>query len=111
MYSENTQRLMNILQTGKGNAVKRKNLTALLGANDRTARHMIEDARREGVVICNDYDGAGYYIPTELNELVGQFRRSRAMANAINAQMGAIKRAIESIDQMTLYEVMKECQR
>lgn len=107
MYSESTQMVMNVLQAGKSNAVNRKDLTTLLGTTDRAARQMIEDARREGVVICNDYDGKGYYIPTELDELVRQFRRSRAMANAINAQIGAIKRAIEHIDQTTIYDLMK----
>lgn len=107
MYSESTLMLVDVLQAGKANAVKRKDLTDRLGTTDRAARQMIEDARREGVVICNDYDGKGYYIPTELDELVRQFRRSRAMANAINSQMWAIKKAIEHIDQNTIYDLMK----
>lgn len=108
MYSESTLFVIEALGKGKANAVKRKDLPGRFLTNDRDARQMIETARREGVVICNDYDGNGYYIPTELDELVRQFRRSRAMANAINAQIGAIKRAIEHRDQVTFYELMKE---
>ena len=107
MHSENTEKLLNILQKGKENAVKRGDMARLLGTDDRQARQYIEDARREGVVICNDYDGKGYYIPTKIEELVRQFRRSRAMATAINSQLWAIKKAIEHTDQITLYEIMK----
>lgn len=63
---------MNIIEyipEGYKNAISRKNLCIATGLNDRMIRKLIEEARRETIIISND-DGSGYWIfpenPTEI---------------------------------------------
>lgn len=79
---------MNIIEyipKGYKNAISRKNLCIATGLNDRIVRKLIEEARRETIIISNN-DGSGYWIypeePTEhekhlLNVFVKQ-QESRA---------------------------------
>ena len=71
---------MNIIEyipTGYKNAISRKNLCAITGLSDRIVRGLIEEARRETIIISNN-DGSGYWIypefPTEQEkELLKKF--------------------------------------
>ncbi len=62
---------MNIIEyipEGYKNAISRKNLCIATGLSDRVIRNLIEEARRETIIISNN-DGSGYWIfpenPTE----------------------------------------------
>ena len=62
---------MNIVEyipTGINNAISRKNLCKATGMSDRIVRRLVEEARRETIIISNN-DGSGYWIypenPTE----------------------------------------------
>ena len=62
---------MNIVEyipTGINNAISRKDLCAVTGLSDRIVRRLVEEARRETIIISNT-DGTGYWIypenPTE----------------------------------------------
>lgn len=55
---------MNIVEyipEGFENAISRKNLCAATGLSDRIVRRLIEEARRNTVIISND-DGTGYWL-------------------------------------------------
>ena len=79
---------MNIVEyipEGYENAISRKMLCAITGLNDRVVRNLIEEARRDTIIISNN-DGSGYWRfpdkPTEkekqlLNRYVKQ-QESRA---------------------------------
>lgn len=54
--------LLDYLGYGKANAVKRERLAALSGMDDRKMRDVIKLLREDGVLICNDGDGSGYYL-------------------------------------------------
>lgn len=60
--------ITNYIPTGYKNAISRKNLCAATGLSDRIVRGLIEEARRETIIISNN-DGSGYWLypefPTE----------------------------------------------
>ena len=62
---------MNIIEyipKGIENAISRKNLCIKTGLKDRVVRSLIEEARRETIIISNN-DGSGYWIyPDDPNE-------------------------------------------
>lgn len=61
-------KITDYIPTGSNNAISRKNLCAVTGLGDRIVRGLIEEARRETIIISNN-DGSGYWIypefPTE----------------------------------------------
>ena len=69
---------MNIIDhipKGYKNAISRKNLCALTNLNDRAVRELIEEARRNTIIISNN-DGSGYWRypndPTETEKIMLQ---------------------------------------
>lgn len=60
--------------------------------SDRQMRHYIEIARQEGLVIGNEQDGRGYYIPETLKELEITYRQNQSRALAILKQQKHIRR-------------------
>lgn len=46
---------------GVENAISRNNLCIVTGLKDRVVRELIEEARRETIIISN-YDGSGYWL-------------------------------------------------
>lgn len=106
--SESTERLVEILGSGKKNAVKRSELLSVYGGSDRQMRMAICKARLEGVCINNDQDGSGYYIPDRLDELEAQYRQTEARGKKILAQLKAIRHEIDTIrgkDQLKLSDI------
>jgi len=63
--------IVNFIPKGYKNAISRKDLCAVTGLGDRIVRGLIEEARRETIIISNN-DGSGYWIypenPTEQEE-------------------------------------------
>lgn len=63
-----TMNIIEYIPKGCANAISRKSLCIKTGLNDRVVRRLIEEARRETIIISND-DGSGYWIypdkPTE----------------------------------------------
>ena len=88
-------KISNLIPMGKKNAIKRDELLDRcvlfgLATNDRAMRSLIEDARKE-VVILNMQDGRGYFRPTkddlpELRHYVAQ-ERDRSLTILSNLKM------------------------
>ena len=70
------------IPVGAENAVIRKELCRVVGVGDRTLRSMIADARRR-VCICNSQDGAGYYLPSSVNQAKAFYAQERKRADSI----------------------------
>ncbi len=51
------------LPVGKANAISRSALALRLGLTDRQMRRALERARGDGLIVINDCDGRGYYLP------------------------------------------------
>lgn len=56
-----TINIIEYIPKGYKNAISRNNLCLLTGLNDRAVRSLIEEARRNTVIISNA-DGSGYWI-------------------------------------------------
>lgn len=60
--------IINYIPEGFENAISRKQLCKKTGLGDRVVRKLIEEARRETIIVSNN-DGSGYWIypenPTE----------------------------------------------
>lgn len=67
---------------GKQNAKTKTELMALSGVGEREVRLEIEKLRREGLIVCNDQDGKGYYFSKSTDDILRQYRQlnSRAMS-------------------------------
>lgn len=67
--------IKNYIPEGYENAISRKNLCIATGLTDRKIRELIEEARRDTIIISNN-DGSGYWIypdnPTEKEKLLLQ---------------------------------------
>lgn len=65
--------IIDYIPQGYKNAISRKDLCRITGLNDRVMRGLIEDARRDTVIISNN-DGSGYWIypdnPTETEKML-----------------------------------------
>lgn len=80
---------------GRENAVSRSYLCQRTGMSDRAVRKEIEAARREGVIICNDQSGAGYFRTDDLDEIERQYRSQRRRALSILAQQKYMRRILK----------------
>lgn len=52
--------IIDYIPKGYNNAISRKNLCIVTGLQDRVVRRLIEEARRNTIIISND-DGSGYW--------------------------------------------------
>lgn len=53
--------IIDYIPKGHKNAISRQALSDITGLNDRVIRNMIEEARRETIIISNN-DGSGYWL-------------------------------------------------
>lgn len=81
--------------TGRENAVTREELVRKTGLSDRKVRMLIAAARREGEIIINAQDGAGYYRSNELSDLKRQYRSNHNRAMRILVQQKHLRRRIK----------------
>lgn len=90
--------IVNYIGVGRENAVDRVRLTELTGLPDRKVRSLIEEARREGTLIVNAQDGAGYYISDDLVELKRQLHTNHSRAMSILVQQKYLRRKIKELE-------------
>ena len=68
-----TINIIDFIPTGYENSISRKSLCAATGLKDRVVRNLIEEARRNTIIISNN-DGSGYWIypdnPTPEEEIL-----------------------------------------
>lgn len=76
-----TERIAGLIPSGRRNAISREDLAAALHTTDRKMRKAVAEAKKQGVMICND--GDGYYQSDELSDLWRQYRRETARAMSI----------------------------
>lgn len=83
------------LYSGHRNAVTRDRLVRMSGINDRAVRELLELARDNGALICNDQDGMGYYLAETDDEIDRQYRRDRARALAVLKRLKPYRQALK----------------
>ena len=76
-----TERIAALIPHGRRNAITREALAAAMHTTDRKMRKAVSEAKRQGLMICND--GDGYYQSDELSDLWRQYRRETARAMSV----------------------------
>ncbi len=95
---------MNICEfipTGKENAITRADLVRRVNLPDRKVREMIETARKDGALILNAQDGAGYYISNDVGELKRQLRSNHSRAMSVLRQNTHLRRKIKELEEQS----------
>ena len=90
--------IVDLIPTGKANAVTREQLCSLTGLSDRTVRKLIEIARIEGAIILNAQDGAGYYVSDHPADIRRQMATNRSRAMSILRQQKYLRRRLAEIE-------------
>lgn len=91
--SETTEQIAMVLRYGK---TDRKVLAQLLGVPDRKMRRLIEKARKEGLPVCNEQNGEGYYLADTREDIDRLIRSMYSRAMAILVQISALKRSLRN---------------
>lgn len=91
------RKIIDLIPTGKKNAIRRQALLSEciyegIAGNDREMRRLIEEARKEAVIL-NMQDGKGYFIPSkediaELQHYVAQ-ERNRSISISRNLRIAS----------------------
>ena len=86
--------IVDYIPVGKENAIPRADLARVLGMTDRACRKAIEEARDRGELICNDGDGAGYYLASDIGQIERQYRVDKARAVAVFKRLKTMRRML-----------------
>lgn len=74
--------------------IKREKLMRLLGISDyRSLKLVLHEARLQGLPICNDMDGKGYYIGGP-NEIEKRLKVLRKLVKGYNKEIKSLKRVL-----------------
>ena len=88
------------LDRGHENAKPLKNLAEELYINERTLRELLEQARADGYLICNDMDGKGYYLADTLDDVDRQYRRDYNRAMALLVRLKPMRRMLREAGRL-----------
>lgn len=91
--------IVDFIPTGKENAITRADLVRVLNLPDRKVREMIETARKDGALILNAQDGAGYYISEDVGELKRQLHSNHSRAMSVLRQNTHLRRKIKELER------------
>ena len=89
--------ILDYIHEGKEDAITREELRFLTELSDRTIRELIEQERRNGVIILNLQDGRGYYrpAPEDLVDILKQYRQNDSRAKSILVQQKYLRRILK----------------
>ena len=87
--------VVNLIPTGKENAISRERLAELAKLPDRTVREHIEQARRDGWYIITHAQRGGYYRTEDIDEIEYQYRIDRARALSVLSRLKAMRRCLK----------------
>lgn len=93
-----TERIAALIPHGRRNAISRAELAAALHSTDRKMRKAVAEAKKQGVMICND--GDGYYQSDELSDLWRQYRRETARAMSILKARKPIREVLKAAGRL-----------
>ena len=88
------------LGRGHGQAKPVRELAAALRMNERTLRELMEQARAEGYLICNEMDGRGYYLADTIEDVERQYGRDYGRAMALLARLKPMRRMLREAGRL-----------
>lgn len=89
-----TERIAGLIPSGRRNAISREDLAAALHTTDRKMRKAVAEAKKQGLMICND--GDGYYQSDDLSDLWRQYRRETARAMSILKELKPMRDVLKA---------------
>ena len=95
VFSPMTEKLQAAIPFGRKNAMSRTALAIKMGLTDRGLRKAIEIARREGLLVMNASDGAGYFQSVDLDDVQRQYWQDTARAMTILARRKQMRRMLK----------------
>jgi hypothetical protein len=98
--------VIEVIPTGKSNAISRKDLASKLKCSDRKARIQIHEARKQYPIASNLNTG-GYYLPETKEEAKEFIDMQMSYIISIQDTIKAAKRYMENKDQRRLEEIDK----
>ena len=84
-----------------------KDLAGALHVNERTLRELLEQARADGFLICNDMDGKGYYLADTLEDVDRQYHRDYNRAMALLARLKPMRRMLREAGRLKTKKEMQ----
>ena len=91
---------VNRLGRGHEQARPVKELASVLLINERTLRELLEQARGEGYLICNDMDGKGYYLADTIDDVERQYERDYGRAMALLVRLKPMRRMLREAGRL-----------
>ena len=88
--------VLDLIPYGRENAIQRRRLAELLDMTDGGIRAAIRRARKAGVIIINDQDGAGYYRSDDLDDIERQYWQDTSRAMAILVRRKFLRRRLKA---------------
>lgn len=91
--------ILDFIPTGKINAISMAELALRLGKDQRTARKLVFEARRNGAVICSTCSNdksAGYYRPTSVEDVRPYIRLQESRIASAQEALRSAKSFIEA---------------
>lgn len=88
------EQLYNTLDFGKQNGQSKTLLQIRTGFSERRIRKLIEELSTNGLVVCNDQDGKGYYKPDTVEDFETYIKIETSRANALRRKVYGIKSAL-----------------
>ena len=102
--------ILEFIPTGKDNAISACRLADIRNCSEREIRHIVENLRRNGILICSSYrcSGGGYYIPRDSAETAEYFVRQLSRIGNIWRALQPFKKYLNALppqDQISLDEL------
>lgn len=91
---------INRLGRGHENARPPKELASVLSINERTLRALLEEARADGFLVCNDMDGKGYYLADSIEDVERQYSRDYGRAMALLVRLKPMRRMLREAGRL-----------
>ena len=85
-----------VIPVGRAHAISRTKLAEKLKLPDRYMRRMIAAAQRDGMIICNDQDGRGYYQPQSVADIERAYKQERSRALATLVKLKTMRQQLKN---------------
>lgn len=102
-----TEKLVELIPTGRANAIPMRDLATLLNISQRAVRVIVQRARELGSPICSEWENrGGYYFPADEREARSYLRQQRARIKSANAALNGVIKYLQffAVPEDTQYD-------
>ncbi len=93
--------IVDYIPVGRENAVSMPTLSVTLGADERTTRLWVHNARKHGEPICSVCNGGkcGYYMPRNIEEAKVYLRQQKARLKSSRAALNGVVKFVREAER------------